>query len=115
MATPPANMGGEGGDPVVEAIVATAARMQAWWTPHRFRIAYELALRELRRQGVPDPAYRLALAIGRTTQTLSAWRVGNWKPDPLSMYRIDKIFTTILGQEWMDRVLEIDLKREVIG
>jgi len=83
-------------------VMAVDAELERWFTPERFRVAWNLA------RSV-SPAWLLVLDLGYSSREVYRWLNGQTTPYPRALAAIDELFRKVLGEDWrsiVDGVLE---------
>jgi len=80
-------------------------RIRRWWTPRGFECAHRLAAARLTAEGETAPRREIARLLDREPRQVRRWCLADvYKPHPRSMRDVDEVFSTILGDNWLDIV-----------
>jgi hypothetical protein len=79
-------------------------RLRAWYTPERFRATWRVAKTITSLEGSTRPTTELVMDLSRSARAVYSWLAGEHVPDVLSLARIDKVFSKVIGDDWMTKV-----------
>jgi hypothetical protein len=86
------------------ALSARLEQVRDWYTTERFRAAWAIAKISAFMSGSKRPTAQLMLELSRSNRAVYSWLAGEHNPDVLSLGRIDKVFSDVLGEDWMVQV-----------
>lgn len=74
--------------------------LERWFTPERFRLAWNLAKFVKRLNGCDCPAADLISDLDYSTREVYRWINGDADPSRRAFIRIDEVFSGLIGEDW---------------
>jgi len=85
---------------VRSTLSAKIDELERWFTPERFRLAWNLAKFVKRLNNCDRPASDLISELDYSTREVYRWINGQADPSRRAFIRIDRVFSGLIGEDW---------------